>query len=104
MIIRLAIVLAIWIGIALIHFRICKKNLWLKYDTQCHEYGSEVAHLPTNKDLWDEQYESGGPMILMPGVNILILIGSWVSYMKAKCEYNEKYRQSELWDNKPLKR
>lgn len=103
MIIRLVIVLAIWIGIAVLHFWICKKHVWLDYDICCREY-DYTPSLPTRRDLVNAQYESGGPMILLPGINILILIGVWASYLKAKCEYNEKYKQSELWDNKPLKR
>ena len=103
MIIRTLILLAVWIGIAVLHFWICKKRVWLDYDIRCHEQ-DYTPTTPTRRDLINKQYESGGPMIMLPGVNILILIGTWWSYMSAKCDYNEKYKQAQLWDNKPLKR
>lgn len=110
MIIRTLILLAVWIGIAVLHFWVCKNRVWLDYDIACRAqddckyYFHRKPSLPTRRDLINKQYESGGPMIMLPGVNILILIGTWWSYMSAKCDYNEKYKQSELWDNKPLKR
>lgn len=106
MIIRILILvvvwLAVWLAIIAAHFWVCRKRVWLEYDFDMQEL--EFARIPTRQTLIDEQYSKGGPLIVLPFTNILILLVTWITYIERKCEYNEKYRASELWNNKPLKR
>lgn len=100
--VRALIALIVWLAIIVCHFWICKKRVWLKYDFKCKEEGS--APVPTRGDLMNEQYRYGGPLIIFPGLNIIVLIATWVSYIGRKCEYNEIYHSSDLFENQPLKR
>ena len=102
MIIRILIIVAVWLAIIAAHFWVCRKRAWLEYDFDRQEW--EFARIPTRQTLIDEQYSKGGPLIILPFANILLLLVTWLTYIERKCEYNEKYRASELWNNKPLKR
>ena len=103
MLIRGAIIVAIWLAIIACHFWVCKKRVWLRYDLRCRETTDDPP-LPTRGDLLNEQYECGGPLLVLPGLNLVILICCWWSYMSAKCDYNEKYHPDKLFENKVLKR
>ena len=102
MIIKILIIVAVWLAIIAAHFWVCRKRVWLEYDFDRQEW--EFTRIPTRQTMIDEQYSKGGPLIVLPFINILLLLVTWLTYIERKCEYNEKYRASELWNNKPLKR
>lgn len=100
--IRALIAFVVWMAIIVCHFWVCKKRVWLEYDFKCKEDGT--APVPLRKDLFKEQDRCGGPLIIFPGLDLIILIAAWASYVVRQCEYNELYRSSKLFENQPLKR
>ena len=102
-IIRLIIAIAIWGAIIWLHLRCCEKKVWLAYDIQCRTTTDDPP-LPTRKDLLDMQYSHGGPLIVLPGLNLIIMLACWIDYAIDKADYNEKYHPDKLWENKVLKR
>ena len=69
------------------HFRICKKILFVDYTN------------PTRGDLLDCQACYGGPLLMIPGVNLIMLVITYLQY------YNMTHSSSdERWEDKPLKR
>lgn len=102
-IIRLIIAIVIWGAIIWLHFIACKKKVWLEYDIERRET-TKPERLPTRRDLMDMQYEFGGPLIIIPGINLILMIVCWLDYAVDKADYNEKYHPDKLWENKVLKR
>ena len=85
------IVILIWvIATALLvwaHFWICKKIVFIELKN------------PTRSDLIDCQYDHGGPMMMLPVMNILFFIFTILRYL----ELSGRIKTSN-WENKPLKR
>lgn len=85
------IVILIWvIATALlvwVHFWICKKIVFIELKN------------PTRSDLIDCQYDHGGPMMLLPVINIMFFIFTILHYL----ELSGRIKTSN-WKNRPLKR
>ena len=54
---------------------------------------------PVRSDLIDCQYEHGGPMMMLPVINIVFFIFTIFHYL----EMSGRIKMTD-WDNKPLKR
>lgn len=81
-----------------IHLMLCKKLVWLEYDAK------KTYHIPTNGDWMDTQWDYGGILILLPVVQVVVLIITFIKYCEQKSEYDEQFHHDDLWENKPLKR
>ena len=86
------------IAIIAVHFWVCKKLLWLKYDRSI-SVGIPRATL-TYDDLIEQQYQLGGPLLLIPGVNLILLLETVWMYLSMRYEWNGYTK----WKNKELKR
>ena len=78
----IATVLLVWA-----HFWICKKIVFIELKN------------PTWSDLIDCQNDHGGPMMMLPVMNILFFIFTILHYL----ELSGRIKTSN-WENKPLKR
>ena len=85
------IVLLIWVVATILlvwaHFWICNKNVFIEIKK------------PTRSDLIDCQYDHGGPMMILPVINIIFFIFTILHYL----EMSRRIKATD-WDNKPLKR
>lgn len=85
------IVILIWVAATILlvwtHFWICKKIVFI-----------EVKN-PTRSDLIDCQCDHGGPMMMLPVINIIFFISTILHYL----EMSGRIKMTD-WGNKPLKR
>lgn len=101
-IIRVLILIGYTAGIISYNLWMCKKLVWLDYDLARNE--DYHTPPPMNKDWSDKVYDYGGPLNVLPLVNLILAIVITVNYIMKKCDYNETYHKEDLWENQPLKR
>lgn len=82
--------------------RLCKKIVWLRYDLGGKHWKWDSS--PTNGDWLDCIYECGGPLILIPVLDLCVLATTYCTYCEYKQEYNHTYHPNEYWEEKKLKR
>ena len=85
------IVLLIWVVATILlvwaHFWICKKIVFIEIKK------------PTRSDLIECQYDHGGPMMMLPVINIVFFIFTILHYLGM----SDRIKATD-WGNKPLKR
>lgn len=85
------IAILIWIVATILlvwaHFWICKKIIFIKIKK------------PTRSDLIECQYDHGGPMMILPVINIMFFIFTILHYLGM----SDRIKATD-WGNKPLKR
>ena len=86
------------IAIIVAHFWVCKKILWLEYDRST-SVGIRRDTL-TRDDLIEQQYQLGGPLLIIPGINLILLLETVWMYLSEKHGWNGYTK----WKNKELKR
>lgn len=85
--IGLLIWLAVTVLIIWVHFWLCRKIVFIELQE------------PTRSDLMDCQYDHGGPLMMLPVVNIIFLIFTFAHWLELSGKIN-----TTSWENKPLKR
>lgn len=76
-----ATALIVWL-----HFWLCRKIVFIELKN------------PVRSDLIDCQYQSGGPLMILPIINIVFLVATWYEYLVL----SGRIKKSN-WEEKPLK-
>ena len=95
----------VWIGIIILQIRLCKSLVWMRHDLRIRM--DEPRRLPTNRDWLDEIYNHGGPLIIVPAFDLIVLFFTVCDYIELRdklSEYDEQDHPEKYWENKPLKR
>lgn len=86
-------VACLWAFIIWLQIVLCKKIVWLKYDLGRNRYR------PSNRDWLDQIHENGGPLIVLPIIDVFLIFITICEYISLRSNIGDCF-----WENKPLKR